>query len=328
MTKTKKLSFLTLFLLTLSFASYQITTAKITKSQNQKEISVKKTTTVQKASWFSLKDTLSTDSSFIWILLIAFLTGILASLTPCIYPMIPITIGVLQSQASASVWRNLLTASSYVLGIATIYSVLGYLAATTTMMFGQWLSNPYLIFLFILLFLYFAFSMFGFYEIYIPKFLKSGKTVSPHGSIIYSFVFGLISGTVASPCLTPALALLLGFVAKLANPFLGLITLFSFSLGMGILLILIGTFSTSAITPKAGVWMIEIKKIFGFALLAVCVYFLQSFFTPFIISGLYILVALSAAVYFFMNKPKTTFKMILGAISSVITLYLLINLFL
>ena len=173
--------------------------------------------------------------------------------------MIPITIGILQSQATTSVWRNMLTATSYVLGISVIYSTLGYLAATTTVMFGQWLANPFLIFLFILLFLYFAFSMFGFYEIYIPRFLKSGKAVSPHGSIIYSFIFGMLSGTIASPCLTPALALLLGFVVKLGNPILGLLTLFSFSLGIGVLLILIGTFSTTA-TPKAGIWMIEIKK--------------------------------------------------------------------
>lgn len=278
----------------------------------------------QNSSWFSLKDTLSTDSSIVWILLIAFFTGILASLTPCIYPMIPITIGVLQSQASTSVWRNLLTATSYVLGISVVYSALGYIAATTTVIFGQWLANPFLIFLFVLLFIYLAFSMFGFYEIYMPKFLKSGKTISPHGSIIYSFVFGILSGTVASPCLTPALALLLGFVAKSANPLLGLLTLFSFSLGMGVLLIVIGTFSTTA-TPKAGMWMVEVKKVFGFALFGVCVYFLQPILSTTIISVLYSLIALVASIYFFINKPRTTFKIVLGTISGIIATYLLIS---
>jgi len=277
---------------------------------------------------FISKDFISPESSFLLILLFAFLTGILVSFTPCIYPMIPITVGILQAQASRSIFHNFLTATSYVIGISVIYSTLGYVAATTTLIFGQWLANPWLIFLLILLFLYFAFSMFGFYEIYMPAFLKGQQGTSPKGSLIYSFLFGMISGAAVSPCLTPALALLLGLVAKLGSPILGFFTLFAFSLGMGTLLILIGTFSNTAfLMPKAGSWMVEIKKLFGFALIGVCAYFLQPLLPQTTIMALYALVALAAAGYHLFSKPRNPLKMALGAASLILTIFFFMKIF-
>jgi len=293
-----------------------------TKIDSSKTSPLKKSST-EKKSFFSLNNMFSKEGSYFYILLMAFLTGILASFTPCIYPMIPITVGILQAQASTSLFHNFLTATSYVIGISAVYSTFGYLAATTTLMFGQWMANPWLIFFLILLFLYFAFSMFGFYEIYIPTFLRGQEGVRPKGSLIYSFFFGVLSGSAASPCLTPALALLLGFVAKQASPLLGFLTLFAFSLGMGTLLILIGTFSSSALVPRAGNWMIEIKKIFGFALIGVCVYFLQPFFAQKTIIMLYSLIAFFAAGYYFFIKPKSFLKAILGIISLILAIILL-----
>ena len=236
----------------------------------------------------------------IYVIPIAFLIGIAASLTPCIYPMIPITMGILQSQASKSIGRNFLLSTAYVSGMATVYATLGYIAATTTLIVGEWLANPIFIGLLILLFLYLAFSMFGFYEIYIPKFMRSGTSVKgKKGSLLYSFMFGAVSGAAASPCLTPAIALLLGYVAKRGNPIVGFITLFAFSFGMGLLLIIIGTFSNTITSlPRAGAWMNQIKKFFGFLMLGVCIYFLQPFVSEQITTTLYYALAAGMIGYY------------------------------
>jgi len=236
---------------------------------------------------------------FALVLLIAFLIGILASFTPCIYPMIPITIGILQSQASKSIGRNFLLSTSYVFGMATVYAVLGYLAATTNFILGQLMVNPIFIGFLVLLFLYLAFSMFGFYEIYMPRFLQKESNMKVKGSFLYSFLFGAASGSVASPCLTPALAILLSYVAQRGNPIIGFVTLFCFALGMGVLLILVGTFSNTLTNlPRAGMWMNEIKKLFGFLLLGVCIHFLQPFISTNFINILYSLLVVVTVGYY------------------------------
>ncbi len=208
---------------------------------------------------------------------LAFVVGVLTSFTPCLYPMIPVTMGILQTQAVRSLWSNFVTALSYVLGMASVYAVLGYVAATSSIIFGKWTTNPWFIFIAVMIFFYLVFSMFGFYEIKLPSFLTKHHEVegSERGqrSLIKSFLFGAISGTVASPCLTPPLAILLTLVAKKGSPFLGLFALFAFALGMGMLLLIIGTFSSSlALLPRAGRWMLEVKRFFGFVMLAMCVY--------------------------------------------------------
>ena len=235
------------------------------------------------------------------VLLIAFLLGIISSFTPCIYPMIPITIGILQSQASKSIGRNFLLSTSYVFGIATVYSVLGYIAAVAPnyLAFGELASNPIFIGFLILLFLYLAFSMFGFYEIYMPRFLQGESNIKVKGSFVQSFLFGAIAGPVTSPCLAPPLAILLSYVAYKGNPVIGLITLFVFSLGMGILLILVGTFSNTLTSlPRAGAWMNKIKTFFGFLLIGVSIYFLKPFISANYINILYALLAITMIIYY------------------------------
>ncbi|MFA5074481.1 MAG: cytochrome c biogenesis protein CcdA [Candidatus Babeliales bacterium] len=258
------------------------------------------------------------------LLFFAFFSGILASFTPCIYPMIPITIGILQSQASSSLLRNFLLSLFYVLGIASIYAVLGYIVATTSIIFGQWLANPWIVAGVILLFLYLAFSMFGFYEIYMPAFMLKSKNINVRGSLFYSFIFGLVSGTIASPCLTPALAVILGFVAKTANPILGFLALFLFALGMGLLLIVIGTFSTTIfLLPRAGLWMLEVKKFFGFVLLGVCIYFLQPFISLQAMLKFYSILLLVASLFYFSTNKGNKIKIFLGIFLFILSILLL-----
>ncbi|MBD3273107.1 hypothetical protein GF385_02035 [Candidatus Dependentiae bacterium] len=325
--KKNKIIFMMLFIFTL--LSFINTNKKLSAAASNNVTNVEKTpeTKETKKSFFSLenlKETFSPEKSPIYLILLAFLIGIITSFTPCIYPMIPITLGILQTQASTSVWRNFLLSTFYVLGISTVYAILGYIAATTTMIFGQWLSNPWLILIVSIFFIYLAFSMFGYYEIKIPKFLTKRENVKVQGSLLYSFLFGMISGTVASPCLTPALAILLGFVTKIGNPIIGFFTLFSFALGIGVLLIAVGTFSTSLnLLPKAGTWMIEIKKFFGFVLLAMCIYLFQPFLGGNAALKLYAILSFIMGIYYFITSKKSKIKIIVGIFFILLSIFLI-----
>jgi thiol:disulfide interchange protein DsbD len=162
---------------------------------------------------------------------------------------------------------------------------LGLLAAFSGQVFGSLMTNPLVIVVLIALLLYLAGSMFGFYEMYIPKAVRFSGPQTKGGSYISAFVFGLVSGSVASPCLSPGLILLLSIVTTLGSKLLGFLLLFAFGIGLSLPLLLIVTFSSSLhILPRAGMWMIEVKHIFGFMLIGMCFYFLKPL-VPFAILG-------------------------------------------
>src|SRR3990167_1139612 len=271
------------------------------------------------AQW--VQNLLKTSKS-IWLQLIAvFFLGILMSLTPCIYPMIPITAGILQSLGSKSLTHNFIVSILYALGIATTFAAFGLIAAFTGHLFGGLLTNPIFVIFVVLVMGYMGLSMFGFFEMYIPKFLQ-GNSEFKSKSIFSAFILGVISGSVTSPCLTPGLAFLLTLVATLGNKFLGFVLLFTAGLGLSLPLLIIGTFSSSLnVLPRAGTWMIEVKKIFGLILFGMCFYFLSKIIPP-----TYILISMSIfsiiiGIYYFnsINKKKDSnkirfFKNIMGAL--------------
>lgn len=216
-----------------------------------------------------------TESTSIRLLLV-FLLGILLSLTPCIYPMVPITAGILQAQGSKSLFYNFLLSVSYTCGMATTFALFGLLASCTGPLCGRLLMEPFFIIGLVIILAYLALSMFGFYEIYVPTFFKPSAKSLKTGSLVSTFIFGAASGTIASPCVSPGLALLLSIVATLGNTFLGFLLLFTFGVGLSMPLLIIGTFSSSInLLPRAGSWMVEIKKIFGFMMLGMCLYYLS-----------------------------------------------------
>ncbi|MBL4587842.1 hypothetical protein JKY79_00700 [Candidatus Babeliales bacterium] len=224
-----------------------------------------------------------TDSSksWIWLLIASFLAGILISFTPCVYPMIPVTAAVMQNYASGSIFRTIIRSMTYIIGIALVYASFGYMTATTNLVFGSWLQSPWMIGLIVSFYLYCAGAMFDWYDMYLPSFLNQQRGFASNGSLISIFLYGLLTGTFASPCVTPGLALILGVVNQLKNPILGFLMLFSFAVGMSLLLVLISLSTSFAQKlPHAGDWMLEIKKIFGFMLLAVTFPFIQRFLTP------------------------------------------------
>ena len=218
----------------------------------------------------------STESPWIRLLLV-FLLGILMSLTPCIYPMIPITVGILQSQAGDTTGGNALRALAYTFGMGITYALFGLLASCTGPLCGYIFSQPFFVIGLALLLMYFGLCMFGFIDMYIPRFLQVQRGSHGGGSILAAFLFGLASGTLASPCVSPGLALILSIVATLGNKLLGFALLFAFGVGLSMPLLIVGLSAGSLhLLPRAGMWMVEVKKLFGFLLFALSFYYLSA----------------------------------------------------
>jgi len=213
-----------------------------------------------------------------------FLGGVLTSFTPCVYPLIPITVSFFASRGGAggkkSRLRGLLLSVVFVLGMATMYSLLGVLAAATGSVFGAVMANPVVIGAVALLFVAFAFSMFGAFEITLPVSLQTRlSTIGGAGGLTGVFAAGLVAGIVAAPCTGPVLGAVLTYVATTGNTPFGFVALFVFALGMGLLFVAIGTFSSS-LMPKPGPWLEKIKSVFGIVMLVMALYFLGGVFPP------------------------------------------------
>jgi thiol:disulfide interchange protein DsbD len=205
-----------------------------------------------------------------------FMVGFLTSLTPCIYPMIPITLAVLGAKSKGQTrLRSFLLSITYVLGIAVTYSCLGMVAASTGSLFGSALSNVYVVTAIALVFVVMGLSMYGLFEIQAPAFIRNkmgaGQTQSGYAG---AFVTGLVAGIVASPCIGPVLVSILAYIAQTQNLALGFILLFTFALGMGVLFVVLGTFSQLFNkVPKAGAWMDGVKFIFGTTMVGMGLYY-------------------------------------------------------
>jgi thiol:disulfide interchange protein DsbD len=167
------------------------------------------------------------------------------------------------------------------------------------------MQSPIVILSIVALLLYLALSMFGLYDMYIPKGFQSNNRFTKGGSPITAFLFGVVSGTVASPCVSPGLALVLSIVTGLGNPFLGFIFLFAFGIGLSLPLMIIGTFSSSLnVLPKAGMWMVEIKKLFGFLMVGMSIYFLGTIIPAYTTTWLFTLLILVAGLYYLKAASK------------------------
>lgn len=264
-------------------------------------------------SWSCTISNIITHTHSIWLqCLLILLLGMLLSFTPCIYPMIPITVGILQGQGSTSWIRNVALSLAYTVGIATTFALLGLTAAYTGKLFGTFMQHPVVIIMIASLLLYLAGSMFGWYDMYTPRMFNLQKNATKGGSLLTAFMFGAVSGTVASPCVSPGLALVLSIVAGLANPLLGFLFLFMFGIGLSLPLLIIGAFSGSInVLPRAGFWMVEVKKIFGFLLLGVSIYFLNTILPDYIATWLSLATPLIAGIYYLWPRKQATTSKIL-----------------
>ncbi len=234
---------------------------------------------VDQPSWTEKMEVMlknSNEKNISFALLIIFLAGFLTSFTPCIFPMIPITLTVLGfNKQKLSSTDNFLKSIFYVLGIAITYSALGVLAAITGKMFGSFLNQPWFLAFTITLYFVMGLGMFGLFEIQVPLWIRQkieGKTHSSH--YLGAFIAGLLAGVLASPCVGPILVSILAFIAKTQNLYLGFIYMFSYALGMGVIFIALGM-STSFLRwlPKSGRWLNLVKHALGVILVLTSLYY-------------------------------------------------------
>jgi thiol:disulfide interchange protein DsbD len=202
--------------------------------------------------------------------------GLLTSLTPCIYPMIPITAGILGAAGGGGVPRRrvVLLTFTYVLGLALLYAFLGMLAGLTGSLFGTVASSWWARLIIGNLLLLFALAMLDVIPVSAPHRVVAWAGQLGGGSYPAVFLLGATSGIVAAPCGAPAFAVVLTWVATTGNGVLGFVYLFVFSLGMTVLLVAVGLFSgTLAALPRSGTWMVWIKKGAGIVMLVMAEYY-------------------------------------------------------
>ena len=215
--------------------------------------------------------------TFYIAVLAAYIGGVLASFTPCVYPVIPITIAYIGARSSSSRTKGFLLSIVYVLGMATVYTALGGFAALSGKLFGQIQTNPWMFLIIANICILMGLSMLGvfMFSIPIPQVLTRFRPDEKSGGFIGSFLVGAVSGIIIGPCTTPVLAVLLSLIAARQSAVFGMSLMFVFSIGMGTLLVIVGTFSglLSSI-PRSGLWMTRINKIFGWILIGMGEYFL------------------------------------------------------
>jgi thiol:disulfide interchange protein len=205
---------------------------------------------------------------------LCFAAGVASSFTPCIYPLIPVTISVLGSRDAESKVRGFLLTLSYVCGIATTYAALGMAAALTGSLFGSFSSNPWVLIGVGAVVMAMALNMLDVFQINFSR-LTVGNGSRGRRGLLSNFLYGLTFGLIASPCTAPPLAVILAWVGSTHNLVLGPLLLFVFALGMGAILVLIGTFSTfTARLPKSGIWMVYVKKVMGYVMVVMAGYFI------------------------------------------------------
>jgi thiol:disulfide interchange protein DsbD len=204
-----------------------------------------------------------------------FLGGVLTSFTPCVYPMIPITIAYIGGRSGDSRLKGLFLSIFYVIGMAATYSALGAFAALTGKLFGSASTNPILYLIVANIFIFLGLSMLDVFTLPIPSFFTSRQPGKKSGGYFGAFLVGLLAGTVAAPCTAPVLGVVLTYVAAEQNVIYGMTLLFIFSIGLGTLLIIVGTFAgLMSSLPKTGTWSVVIKKFFGWVMIGTGEFFL------------------------------------------------------
>jgi len=207
-------------------------------------------------------------------LLLIFIGGLALNLTPCVYPLIPITIGYFGGQSEGKTHKLFLMGLLFVIGLAITYSIIGVITALSGAFFGSIMQSTFVIIFIALIFVALSLSMFGVYEFKLPDswVAKAGGTKRGY----YGAVFmGLTTGIVAAPCIAPFVLGLVTYVATIGNPYYGFLVFFILALGMGLPYLFLSIFSGKIKNlPKSGEWMETVKHIFGFIILGMALYYI------------------------------------------------------
>lgn len=241
------------------------------------------------------------NSSVWYSLLMFFGFGLLLSFTPCVFPMIPILSSIIVGQGQqVSTRRAFIMSLTYVLAMAFTYSIAGVFAGLLGENLQTAFQNPWIISSFALVFVVLSFSMFGFYELQMPKFIQTRLTHVSNkqqgGNLVGVAIMGLLSALIVGPCVAAPLAGALIYIGQTGNAIFGGFALFFLSLGMGVPLLLIGT-SSGHLLPRAGEWMDGVKAIFGVLLLVVAIWMLERVLPPMLSLLLWASLFIISAIY-------------------------------
>ena len=214
------------------------------------------------------------EKGWIWAFLAALGFGFLTSLTPCVYPMIPIVLGVFGARGeSVTRGKAMLLATAYVVGMGVTYAAIGVIFALVGGQFGSLLADWRVVGPIVVIYALMAASMFGAFELNLPASWQTALNKVGGAGYGGAFAMGLVGGFTAAPCTGPFLVGMLGFVAKTGNAAIGAPLLFTYAIGMGVLFWVLA--ATAAALPKSGRWMEWVKSFGGIALLGAAVYFLR-----------------------------------------------------
>ena len=233
----------------------------------------------------------------LWLFLAAFGFGLLASLTPCVYPMIPITMAIIgatsQGGKGGGKARGFALSLVLVLGMAVTYTSLGVAAARTGAAFGAFAQSPGFLIPVSLLFTVFALSLLGAFELNLPQALQARLQGGTRKGFAGAFLMGLVLGPLSAPCVGPFIGTVLVAIAKDGRVLLGAAELFTFALGMGVLFMAVGTFS--AALPRSGNWLIRLKQVMGLVILAFAVWNVRQVLPEWLLYALWSVTLLLAA---------------------------------
>ena len=294
------------------------------KTLNVKKVEPKKDIT-------SVEDLSETDmiadvikNSSVWMILLTFFGfGLLLSLTPCVFPMIPIISGVIVSQCKNEGRCKAFSMSLvYVLAMSVAYTIAGVLAGVFGANLQAALQNPYVIIAFSGVFVALAFSMFGFYELKIPDSIVSKVSGSGEkkGGFVGVAVMGFLSALIVGPCVAAPLAGALVYIGQTGDAVLGGAALFSMSLGMGIPLILIGT-SAGKFMPKPGEWMTLVNAFFGVTMVLIAIWMLERIISGPIVILAYSFTGIAFAIYLGLFDNEKSHHHIKKSIAIIIFVY-------
>ncbi len=264
-------------------------------------------------------------------LLIVFLGGLALNLTPCVYPLIPITVGYFGGQSEGKTSRLFLLGVLYVLGMALTYSVVGVVTSLSGAVFGTLMQNPIVIIVIALILLTLALSMFGVYEFKLPDswVMKAGGAQS---GLFGAFFMGLTMGIVAAPCIGPFVLGLVTVVGAKGDPVYGFLMFFFLALGLGTPYLILALFSGKIKNlPRAGLWMEAVKHIFGFIMVGMAIYFLLPLLPEVLKTYLLPVFMIVSAIYImFIDKSAkdvkgfSLFKYVFSVIIIALAVYLII----
>ncbi|MEJ2726979.1 MAG: cytochrome c biogenesis protein CcdA [Deltaproteobacteria bacterium] len=238
-----------------------------------------------------------------------FLGGIALNLTPCVYPLIPITVSYFGGKTGQRQGKLLTHGACYIGGLSLTNSLLGVTAALTGGLMGAMLQNPYVLGAVAAILVFFATSLLGFWELRLPFWLTRAASKSYTG-YFGSLFMGITLGVVAAPCIGPFVLGLLTWVAGTGNPWLGFLIFFTLSIGLGLPLFILAMFSGKLDKlPRSGEWMVWIRKLMGWVLVGMAAYFIRPLLPQ--IAGIFVLaaVALAAGLHLcWIDRTRAAFR--------------------